>query len=88
MASREPFPVRAATLKGPAHEVPKLFVKRGYRRCGIGREAIDILRRQVCPARERLTVDVLTANEAGIAFWRSVGFTDYCLTLEVVPDVP
>jgi hypothetical protein len=28
----------------------------------------------------------LCHNRAGIAFWRAVGFSDYCLTLERTPD--
>jgi GNAT superfamily N-acetyltransferase len=64
----------------------QLFVMR-HRRCeGIGRAAVAILRSHVWPAGKRLTVDVLTANERAVAFWRSVGFTDYCLTLEIMPD--
>jgi hypothetical protein len=26
-------------------------------------------------------------NTTAIAFWRSVGFRDYCLTLEILPPV-
>ena len=33
-----------------------------------------------------LTVDVLITNQRAIAFWRSVGYTDYCLTLEMLPN--
>jgi hypothetical protein len=36
-------------------------------------------------AGQRLRLDVLTGNAAGIAFWRAVGFQDYCLTLEREP---
>ena len=28
-------------------------------------------------------VDVLVNNGAAVAFWRSVGYADYCLTLEI-----
>ena len=40
------------------------------------------------PATKRLTVDVLCHNEAGIRFWRSLGYKDYCLTLEIMPPTP
>lgn len=63
----------------------QLFVSRSHRRQGIGREAVAILREQIWPAGKRLTVEVLTANEAAVAFWRSVGYTDYSLTLEIMP---
>jgi hypothetical protein len=38
------------------------------------------------PPRKRLTVEVLTANVRAVAFWRSIGYKDYCLTLEIVPE--
>ncbi len=63
----------------------QLFVKRGRRRQGIGREAVRILRREIWPSDKRLTVEVLTANEPAVVFWRSVGYADYCLTLEIMP---
>jgi GNAT superfamily N-acetyltransferase len=61
----------------------QLFVVRHRRRQGIGRRAVGILRAQVWPKARRLTVDVLVANQGGIAFWRSVGYTDYALSLEI-----
>jgi GNAT superfamily N-acetyltransferase len=66
----------------------QLFVVRHRRRQGIGRRAVEILRTQVWPKTKRLTVDALVANESGVAFWREVGYTDYCLTLEIPPDSP
>jgi GNAT superfamily N-acetyltransferase len=61
------------------------FVVRDRRRQGIGRRAMNILRTQVWPDDKRLTVDVLTSNPAGVAFWRAVGYRDYCLRLEIRP---
>jgi GNAT superfamily N-acetyltransferase len=61
----------------------QLFVVRNRRRQGIGRSAVQILRSQVWAKDKRLTVDVLVANQSGIAFWRSVGYTDYALSLEI-----
>ena len=63
----------------------QLFVKQEHRRQGIGREAVGILRKQIWPTDKRLTVEVLTANAQAVAFWRSVGYSDYCLTLEIMP---
>ncbi|MGD9721177.1 MAG: N-acetyltransferase family protein [Pirellulales bacterium] len=63
----------------------QFFVARPKRRLGMGRRAIDILRGEVWPAGRRLTVDVLVSNQAGVAFWRAVGYRDYALTLEIVP---
>jgi GNAT superfamily N-acetyltransferase len=63
----------------------QFFVIRIRRRQGIGRRVMDRLRSDIWPAASRLTVDVLVTNGAAIAFWRSIGFADYCLTLEIVP---
>jgi len=63
----------------------QLFVVRNRRRQGIGRRAFEILRSKIWPRNKRLTVDVLVQNTATIAFWRAVGYRDYCLTLEVLP---
>jgi GNAT superfamily N-acetyltransferase len=64
----------------------QLFVLRHRRRQGIGRVAVETLRSQVWPKTKRLTVEVLIANKRGMAFWREVGYTDYCLSLEILPD--
>jgi predicted acetyltransferase len=63
----------------------QLFVVRNQRRKGLGRQAMDILRSKIWPKRKRLTVGVLIQNEAAVAFWRSVGYKDYSLTLEILP---
>jgi len=64
----------------------QFFVRRDRRRTGVGRRALGILRQEIWPADVRLTVDVLVRNAGGIAFWRQVGYQDYCLTLEIMPD--
>jgi GNAT superfamily N-acetyltransferase len=66
----------------------QLFVVRDRRRQGLGRRAIEILRSQIWPTGKRLTVDVLVGNLGAIAFWRSVGYQDYYLALEILPDKP
>lgn len=63
----------------------QLFVARNRRRQGIGRQAIEILRSQFWQKNKRLTVDVLVHNTTAMAFWRAVGYQDYCLTLEIMP---
>ncbi|MCC6696056.1 MAG: GNAT family N-acetyltransferase [Candidatus Hydrogenedentes bacterium] len=62
--------------------IRQFFVAREQRRKGIGRQAIEWLSHEVWPRGKRLRLDVLTANPAGIRFWRQCGFTDYCLTME------
>jgi predicted acetyltransferase len=61
------------------------FVVRHRRRQGLGRQALGLLRGDIWPKVERLTVSVLTHNEAGVKFWRSMGYRDYCLTMEMRP---
>jgi GNAT superfamily N-acetyltransferase len=63
----------------------QFFVRPDRRRSGIGRAAVAILREQIWPRDVRLTVDVLCHNQGGAAFWRSVGYRDYNLTLEIMP---
>ena len=65
----------------------QFFVQRGLRRSGVGRQCMEILFSEVFPLDKRITVDVLTQNSAGISFWRSLGFSDYCLTLEIYPNL-
>jgi len=65
----------------------QFFVRRELRRSGIGRQCIDILFSEIWPQDKRISVDVLTQNTGGISFWRSVGFSDYCLTLEIYPNL-
>ena len=64
----------------------QMFIRRELRRKGHGRRGFEILRKEVWPGKVRLTVDVLVRNETAIAFWRAVGYRDYCLTLEIPPE--
>jgi predicted acetyltransferase len=64
----------------------QLFVLAHCRRQGIGRRAVEILRTEFWGKNKRLTVDVLTSNTVAVAFWRAVGYKDYALTLEILPD--
>ncbi len=66
----------------------QFFVVRHRRRQGIGRRAVETLRSHAWPATKRLTVDVLVSNAPAVALWRRVGYADYSLSLDVVPDVP
>jgi GNAT superfamily N-acetyltransferase len=60
----------------------QFFVTPSQRRKGIGRAAMEWLRENAWKNAKRVRVEVLVGNTAGIGFWRSVGFEDYCLTLE------
>jgi len=64
----------------------QLFVVRYRRRRGIGCRAFEILRSRIWPANKRLTVEVLVKNTTAVAFWRAMGYKDYSLTLEIIPE--
>jgi GNAT superfamily N-acetyltransferase len=60
----------------------QFYVAPEYRRRGVGRAALAWLRETAWAGAPRVRIDVLVGNETGIAFWRAVGFRDYCLTME------
>ena len=66
----------------------QFFVVRQHRRQGAGRWAMQQLLSNVWSPDKRLTVSVLVKNKAGVAFWRAMGYTDYDLTLEIMPGQP
>jgi GNAT superfamily N-acetyltransferase len=63
----------------------QFFVRPDRRRTGLGRDVIRILHFLVWPRGKRLTVEVLSRNKAGIAFWRANGYQEYSLMLEAIP---
>lgn len=62
------------------------FVLREHRGRGIGRGAVEILLQQIIPPTARVTLDVLASNRTGHLFWRSVGFADYAIRMERLPN--
>lgn len=62
----------------------QLFVDPACRRRGVGRRAVEWLASNPWQGR-RVHAEVLVSNATGIAFWRSVGFCDYCVTMEREP---
>jgi GNAT superfamily N-acetyltransferase len=61
----------------------QFFVCRDCRRQGIRRQAIEWLRAHAWHDSPAIYLDALVNNERGIAFWRAVGFRDYCITMEL-----
>ena len=61
----------------------QIFVDRAYRRQGLGREVMRILKEEIWPKDKRLTVGALVGNQVALAFYKSVGFKDYALELEI-----
>jgi len=64
------------------------FVLHEHRGRGAGRRAMELLLNEIIPPTSRVTLDVLASNEAGRSFWRSVGFRDYAIRLERLPENP
>jgi hypothetical protein len=44
---------------------------------------VELLRREVFPAGAHVAVDVLAWNARALAFWRTVGFRDYSVRMEI-----
>jgi GNAT superfamily N-acetyltransferase len=61
----------------------QFFVVPHFRRRGVGRSALNWLWANAWTDVERLRIDVLVGNREGQAFWQSVGFQPYCLTMEM-----
>jgi len=80
----EDVPVGYALFRGEPEFVylRQFWVAPEVRRRGIGRAALAWLRTNEWKDAPRIRLDVLIGNEAGIAFWRAIGFRDYCLTME------
>ena len=80
-------PIAYALFREQPQEIylRQFFVVRNRRRQGIGRMAMQILLSKIWPKGKRLTVEVLAANTAAVAFWRAIGYSDYALTLEIMP---
>ena len=73
----------AYALYRPSEEglyLRQFFVIRDRRRQGLGRQAIELFRLQVLPSGTALVLEVLVNNEAGINFWRSLGFREHAIT--------
>jgi GNAT superfamily N-acetyltransferase len=60
-----------------------IFVRAEDRRLGIGRSLFQWLLQNAWQAAPRIRIDVLVGNEAGRRFWESIGFREYCLTMEL-----
>ncbi len=66
----------------------QFFVDRLYRRRGVGRQAMYLLLHEIWAPEERIILDVLAHNERGRAFWQSLGFQEYAITMEWFRNLP
>ena len=60
------------------------FIESAFRRQGFGRRAFERLR-EMFPRGKRVLVEVLVWNAAAAAFWKSVGFEERYLGLQLNP---
>jgi GNAT superfamily N-acetyltransferase len=61
----------------------QFFVWRGRRRQGRGRAAFALLATQVWAPGTRIELDVLCGNQTGLRFWKTLGFRDYAVRMEL-----
>jgi ribosomal protein S18 acetylase RimI-like enzyme len=59
------------------------FIERDYRRFGFGSEGLEKLRAEIFPKGVTIYLEVLTHNERGRAFWQSLGFSEYSVTMRL-----
>lgn len=72
-------------VEGGIH-LRQFFVSRDVRRQGVGRQAFDILLKRVWRSDARITLDVLVHNQRASDFWKALGFSEYAVRLERLPD--
>lgn len=60
----------------------QFFIRPEYRRKGLGRSAFQWLMKNDWHSR-CIRLDVLVGNAAGRAFWKSLGLSEYCVTMEL-----
>ena len=61
--------------------IRQFFVGPGHRRKGVATKAIQLLKQAYWQGRV-LRLEVLVNNRRGRSFWQSVGFKEYCVTME------
>jgi GNAT superfamily N-acetyltransferase len=64
----------------------QFFVMRERRRIGVGRRAMNILLTEIWPKGKRRMVEVLFNNRPAVEFWKSIGYREYSLAMEILPE--
>jgi 2-amino-4-hydroxy-6-hydroxymethyldihydropteridine diphosphokinase len=67
--------------EGGTH-IRQFFVVRHARRRGIGRRAMELLLKRALASEATIELGVLAHNRPALDFWKSVGFSEYVITLE------
>ncbi len=61
----------------------QFYVEPEFRRMGVGESGARWLINNAWADSERIRLDVLVGNSTAYKFWRSIGFGDYCVTMEL-----
>ena len=61
----------------------QFFISRSHRNRGMGTQSFNAIKGEFWSKAKRIEVEVLAKNKEGIAFWHSLGFTDYSLSLKL-----
>lgn len=65
-------------------EIKKLYIVKKYRRSGIGKELMNMIREwSKRNNAHRLRIEVFSKNRSAINFYRNIGFEDYDQTMEM-----
>lgn len=80
---REPIGYALWKPKSDHVHLRQYYVEPAFRRKGYGKAGIELLMNNVWGEFARVRLEVLVGNEAGLSFWKSIGFEDYCVTMEL-----
>ena len=80
--NREPIGYALWKPKSNHVHLRQYYVAPAFRRKGYGKTGIELLMNNVWGEFARVRLEVLVGNDAGLRFWKSIGFEDYCLTME------
>ena len=61
----------------------QFLITQDFQRSGLGTIAFQILKKEYWPQAKRVTVETLSNNPRALGFWRSLGFQDYSVQLEL-----
>jgi GNAT superfamily N-acetyltransferase len=61
----------------------QFFVARSHRRKGVGRQSVEIFRREVLREGATVFLDVVPHNQRALDFWSAVGFENYAISFRL-----
>lgn len=80
--NREPIGYALWKPKADHVHLRQYYVEPAFRRKGYGEAGIKLLINNVWGEFARVRLEVLVGNDAGLKFWKSIGFEDYSVTME------